>query len=522
MCEFTNEYPEFEVDENDLINFEEFCETKYKDSAVQKLGFFKVRLHKDVKRGTTLRELSNAFSDDVHESVKELSVFKNPAEGCGLYGYRSVKASWHSSECFSNSVTERALHEDTWKGSCCVKALEDEGTEGFIEHFFSQISDKAEAIPKHLRQDVDMKSISNKIPTWRAAYAKRQKYEKGTSVLKKCSILKQYTMAENVPDNAVICKCTSCSFTTMLKSVPVPAGSSSSFLYSSGIDESSKKHVYMTENFSMMMLCYKNILSMLDGVYDGISSPALYVGGSHSFFPLHVEDMSLWSFNFLLHGAPKFWIVIPPHSVAKLTFALTSHGFAGHASCLNTLGHKFYIPTISWLREESIPFSVVLQKESEGIVVLPNAAHTGGNLAHNWAEACNFATKSWIPYGCVYPACKCIADSVHFMDLTPLIAVHARQLLKAYITRNVIRTVDDSYFHKSIVTPQIRSQTQDEAALVASTPKKSMERLKCPMCPQNWAKDIPKRNVTNHLKKYHSGTQQARIDRFLLDSFPKK
>lgn len=50
----------------------------------------------------------------------------------------------------------------------------------------------------------------------------------------------------------------------------------------------------------------------------------------------------------------------------------------------------------------------VIQKEGEGIVVLPNAAHTGGNLGTNLAEACNFGTKSWIPYGCVYPICSCM------------------------------------------------------------------------------------------------------------------
>jgi len=47
LCSFGNmntdsEYPNFEVDENDLFNFEEFCDRKYEDPLVQKLGFFKV------------------------------------------------------------------------------------------------------------------------------------------------------------------------------------------------------------------------------------------------------------------------------------------------------------------------------------------------------------------------------------------------------------------------------------------------------------------------------------------------
>lgn len=35
----------------------------------------------------------------------------------------------------------------------------------------------------------------------------------------------------------------------------------------------------------------------------------------------------------------------------------------------------------------------VIQKEGEGVVVLPNAAHTGFNFGLNVAEACNIGTK---------------------------------------------------------------------------------------------------------------------------------
>lgn len=50
----------------------------------------------------------------------------------------------------------------------------------------------------------------------------------------------------------------------------------------------------------------------------------------------------------------------------------------------------------------------VIQQKGEGIVLLPNCAHTGGNLGPNLAEACNFGTQHWIPYGCVALNCVCM------------------------------------------------------------------------------------------------------------------
>ena len=57
----------------------------------------------------------------------------------------------------------------------------------------------------------------------------------------------------------------------------------------------------------MARLCFKNMLADLGGVYAGVTYPFLYLGGIHSVFPLHVEDLSGWSFNFLLHVLTKFW-----------------------------------------------------------------------------------------------------------------------------------------------------------------------------------------------------------------------
>jgi len=77
-------------------------------------------------------------------------------------------------------------------------------------------------------------------------------------------------------------------------------------LYSS-IEESDRNLLYVTPNFALAHLCHLNMLTDLDSYYPGISYPFIYVGGLHSFFPIHVEDMSLWSINYLHAGHPKLW-----------------------------------------------------------------------------------------------------------------------------------------------------------------------------------------------------------------------
>lgn len=65
------------------------------------------------------------------------------------------------------------------------------------------------------------------------------------------------------------------------------------------------KPIFITKNLCMSKL--KNILALSKHHYDGLSCPGYYIGKEHSFFPLHGEDVSLWSFNFLHLGRRKIW-----------------------------------------------------------------------------------------------------------------------------------------------------------------------------------------------------------------------
>ncbi|KAJ1525535.1 hypothetical protein ONE63_010340 [Megalurothrips usitatus] len=95
----------------------------------------------------------------------------------------------------------------------------------------------------------------------------------------------------------------------------------------------------------------------------------------------------------------------------------------------------------------------VIQREGEGIIILPNAGHCGANLGVNLAEACNIATKEWLPYGCVSSACTCMGPMVH-SDLTTLLMKEKwTELLEAYRRDDVCNfMVDDLYFQQSILS----------------------------------------------------------------------
>lgn len=56
------------------------------------------------------------------------------------------------------------------------------------------------------------------------------------------------------------------------------------------------------------------ILQLLKANLPGITSPMLYAGMWRSMFAFHVEDVNLYSVNYLHRGDPKSWYCVPPDS----------------------------------------------------------------------------------------------------------------------------------------------------------------------------------------------------------------
>jgi len=94
-------------------------------------------------------------------------------------------------------------------------------------------------------------------------------------------------------------------------------------------------------------------------------------------------------------------------------------------------------------------------------------------------------------------------DAVH-ADLTPIIAVHKKDLLRAYLANNVINAVEDEYFLKSVVYSTRLQYNESKSVPPSTSAKESKGKITCPVCPYTWEATIMKKNVKAHLDKYHS------------------
>eukprot|EP00096_Caligus_rogercresseyi_P011268 TRINITY_DN4386_c0_g1_i1.p1 TRINITY_DN4386_c0_g1~~TRINITY_DN4386_c0_g1_i1.p1 ORF type:complete len:808 (-),score=218.17 TRINITY_DN4386_c0_g1_i1:77-2500(-) len=145
----------------------------------------------------------------------------------------------------------------------------------------------------------------------------------------------------------------------------------------------------------------------------GVNTAYLYFGMWKTTFAWHTEDMDLHSINMLHYGESKFWYAIPPEYARR--FERMADGVFPNLAkdCQAYLRHKMCLISPNLLRQNSIPYNKIVQKEGEIMITFPMGYHSGFNTGFNIAESTNFATKRWVEYGKRTLKCYCNPDMVN-------------------------------------------------------------------------------------------------------------
>lgn len=139
----------------------------------------------------------------------------------------------------------------------------------------------------------------------------------------------------------------------------------------------------------------------------GVTDPYLYFGMWRATFAWHVEDMDLYSINYIHFGAPKQWYAIAQKDRLRFETALSS-SFPGEAQrCSQFMRHKLFLASPSFLSAHNIRPIKCVQHAGEFIITYPFGYHSGYNLGFNCAESVNFALESWLDIGRKAKVCAC-------------------------------------------------------------------------------------------------------------------
>ncbi|KEY69691.1 hypothetical protein S7711_03177 [Stachybotrys chartarum IBT 7711] len=151
-----------------------------------------------------------------------------------------------------------------------------------------------------------------------------------------------------------------------------------------------------------------NILDVLGTKVPGVNTAYLYLGMWKATFAWHLEDVDLYSINYLHFGAPKQWYSISQGDARRFEAAMKSIWPTDAKACDQFLRHKaFLISPQNLLQNYGIRVNKCVSYPGEFVVTYPYGYHSGYNLGYNCAEAVNFALDSWLEMGKIAKKCDC-------------------------------------------------------------------------------------------------------------------
>ncbi|KAI0804872.1 hypothetical protein GGR55DRAFT_303912 [Xylaria sp. FL0064] len=161
-----------------------------------------------------------------------------------------------------------------------------------------------------------------------------------------------------------------------------------------------------TEQWNLNKL--PNLLDVLGTKVPGVNTAYLYLGMWKATFAWHLEDVDLYSINYLHFGAPKQWYSISQGDARRFEAAMKSIWPTDAKACNQFLRHKAFLISPSHLQQYfNIKVNKCVSYPGEFVVTYPYGYHSGYNLGYNCAEAVNFALDSWVPMGKIAKKCEC-------------------------------------------------------------------------------------------------------------------
>lgn len=155
-----------------------------------------------------------------------------------------------------------------------------------------------------------------------------------------------------------------------------------------------------------------NILNRLGVVLPGVNSAYLYLGMWKATFSWHVEDMDLYSINYIHFGAPKQWYSVSQEDNQKFERVMKDIFPNDARHCDQFMRHKTFGASPARLAQHDLHVNKLVHYEKEFVITFPYGYHSGYNLGYNCAESVNFATEEWLEYGKVARKCECVTDAV--------------------------------------------------------------------------------------------------------------
>ncbi|KAI8634498.1 hypothetical protein F5Y19DRAFT_413682 [Xylariaceae sp. FL1651] len=161
-----------------------------------------------------------------------------------------------------------------------------------------------------------------------------------------------------------------------------------------------------TESWNLNKL--PNLLDVLGTRVPGVNTAYLYLGMWKATFAWHLEDVDLYSINYLHFGAPKQWYSISQGDARRFEAAMKSIWPTDAKACDQFLRHKAFLISPNHLQQYfNIKVNKCVSYPGEFVVTYPYGYHSGYNLGYNCAEAVNFALDSWLPMGKIAKKCEC-------------------------------------------------------------------------------------------------------------------